>query len=175
MDVKNPLRGADEDLRWLLVRSHAFNIMWIEEVFSLTSLSKRGGYADMDLVEVRGFALSLPGATEDCPFGDEILVFRVGDKIFALMSLEGGPIRLSLKCAPALSEKLRESYPQIVPGYHMNKKHWITISDCRSLPGELVQRQICHSYMCVLKKLPKGVRMGIMSSFSDREWRCFDA
>jgi hypothetical protein len=175
MDVKNPLKGADEDLRWLLVRSHAFNIMWIAEVFSLTSLSKRGRNADMDLVEVRGFALSLPGATEDCPFGDETLVFRVGDKIFALISLEGEPIGLSLKCDPSLSERLRENYPQIVPGYHMNKKHWITISDCRSLPGELVQRQICHSYMCVLKKLPKGVRMGIMSSFSDREWRCFDA
>ena len=115
------------------------------------------------------------GATEDCPFGDETLVFRVGDKIFALISLEGEPIGLSLKCDPSLSERLRENYPQIVPGYHMNKKHWITISDCRSLPGELVQRQICQSYMCVLKKLPKGVRMGIMSSFSDREWRCFDA
>ena len=90
MDVKYTLKGAYEDLRWLIVRSHAFTIMWRAEVFSLTSLSKRGGYADMDLEEVCSFALSLPGATEDCPFGDEILVFRVGDKIFALMSLEGG-------------------------------------------------------------------------------------
>ena len=115
----------------------------------------------MDLMGLRDYALALPGVTEDCPFGEGALVFRVGGKIFVFMSLYGGPIQVSMKCDPELARHLREQYPQITPGYHLNKKHWITLGELKTLPEGLVQRQVRHSYRCVLKKLPKAVRKGL--------------
>lgn len=121
----------------------------------------RTNLVEMDLVELRGYALSLPEATEDFPFADDTLVFRVAGKIFLFMSLDGGPVQVSLKCDPDLSIRLREQYAQITPGFHMNKKHWITIASIPTLPGALVRRQVRHSYNCVRAKLPKAVRARI--------------
>lgn len=115
----------------------------------------------MDLIALRDYVLSIPGVTEDTPFGDDVLVFRIGGRIFLFMALNGGPMHVSLKCNPELACRLRESYAQISPGYHLNKKHWITLSGLASLPEGLVQRLVRHSYNCVLKKLPRSLREGL--------------
>lgn len=115
----------------------------------------------MNLEELRSYALSLPEATEALPFGDDTLVFRVAGKIFLLMSLDGGPVQVSLKCDPDLSIRLRERYTQITPGFHMNKKHWISVASVSILPESLVRRQVRHSFNCVRAKLPKADRVRI--------------
>ena len=83
----------------------------------------------MNLEELREYCLSLSHVTEDMPFGEDILVFRICNRIFALTSLESVPLRVSLKCDPERAIELREQYPdKIVAGYHLNKKHWNTVS-----------------------------------------------
>lgn len=115
----------------------------------------------MDLLALRDYALSLPRVTEDAPFGATVLVFRIGGKIFLFMALDGGPLQVSLKCAPERSRELRERYAQVAPGYHLNKKHWITLSGLATLPESLVRRLVRHSYNCVLQKLPRAGRAGL--------------
>ena len=109
---------------------------------------------------VRDYLLSLPGAAEDFPFGPELMVFRVGGKIFAILAYEDVPARVNLKCDPARAVELRESFSAVIPGYHMNKKHWNTVV----LDGELSDRQVKeladHSYALVEASLPKSQRPG---------------
>jgi predicted DNA-binding protein (MmcQ/YjbR family) len=78
--------------------------------------------------ELREWCLSMPGAIEDFPFAPETSVFKVHNKIFALSRLGEAPLKVSLKCDPTLGESLRDSYTSIVPGYHLNKRHWLTIT-----------------------------------------------
>ena len=109
----------------------------------------------MNLEELREYCLSLPHVTEDMPFGEEFLVFRICNRIFALTSLETRPLRVSLKCDPERAIELREQYPnKIVEGYHLNKKHWNTVS-LEDLPLTLIKEMIQHSYYQVLAKVPK--------------------
>jgi predicted DNA-binding protein (MmcQ/YjbR family) len=82
----------------------------------------------MTAAELRDWCLSMPGAVEDFPFGPETSVFKVAGKIFALSGLDADPLKVSVKCDPTLAESLRESYESIVPGYHLNKRHWLTIT-----------------------------------------------
>jgi predicted DNA-binding protein (MmcQ/YjbR family) len=88
------------------------------------------------------------------PFGDDTLVFRVMNKIFALTNLEG-EISINLKCDPAKAIELREEYSAIIPGYHMNKQHWNTLVMNGSLKKELVTSLISHSYELIIESLPK--------------------
>src|SRR5689334_7726441 len=81
----------------------------------------------MDLEKFREYCLTKSGATEDTPFGADVLVFRIGTKIFALAPLEQIPATANLKCDPDLALELRDRYEQIRPGYHMSKKHWNTV------------------------------------------------
>jgi predicted DNA-binding protein (MmcQ/YjbR family) len=88
----------------------------------------------MDLAEFREYCLNKPGATEDTPFGDDVLVFRVGGKIFSLTSLESFPVTVNLKCDPDLALELRDRYDQVRPGYHMKKNtgtQWRSIAEFR--------------------------------------------
>ncbi len=85
--------------------------------------------------DLRDLCLSFPGSEETFPFGPENSVFKVAGKIFALSRLAGDPLRVSLKCEPALAEQLREAHPAIAPGYHLNKRHWNTVTLDGSLPG----------------------------------------
>ena len=103
---------------------------------------------EMNIEEFRDFCLSLPLATEDMPFGDGVLTFRIHKKIFALVSLAGAPTKVNLKCDPQRALELRETYPEITPGYHMNKKHWNTLL-IESLSQDLVKELILHSYHLV--------------------------
>src|ERR1043165_7895809 len=109
----------------------------------------------MDLESFRDYCLSKPGATEDMPFGEDVLVFRVGGKIFALAALDEVPPRVNLKCDPDLALDLRDQYEQIKPGYHMNKKHWNTIEMEAGIPAVELRRMIDHSYDLVVKRLPQ--------------------
>ena len=109
----------------------------------------------MDAAEFREYCLAKPGATEGTPFGPEVLVFKVGGKIFALTSLDEVPITVNLKCDPDLALDLRDRYEQVSPGYHMNKKHWNTVEIATGIPDVELRTMIDHSYELVTKSLPK--------------------
>lgn len=115
----------------------------------------------MTLEDLRRFALSLPGTTEDMPFGPDILVLRLHGKIFMLITLDVAPLRINLKCDPSRAVELRALYPQITPGWHMNKKHWNSVTDLELLPRGLVRSLISHSYNCVLSSLPMKERRSL--------------
>ena len=93
------------------------------------------------------------GAREEFPFGPQTSVFKVGKKMFALSALAASPLRVSVKCDPELGERLRASYDAIVPGYHLNKRHWLTISLDGSVPDDLVVQLVEDSYDLVRPKL----------------------
>lgn len=92
----------------------------------------------------------MPNAWLDYPFGEEVAVYKVGDKMFALVAEKSDPVRISLKCDPELSRVLREKYESVMPGYHLNKKHWNTILLTGQLSWREVQDLIRHSYDLVV-------------------------
>lgn len=96
--------------------------------------------------EVEEYLLSFPNARLDYPFGEGVAVYKVGDKMFALIREGKEPVQLSLKCDPELSKILREKYDEVMPGYHLNKKHWNTLVLAGQLEWEEVQGLIRHSY-----------------------------
>jgi predicted DNA-binding protein (MmcQ/YjbR family) len=102
--------------------------------------------------------LAKPGTSSGYPFGEGALVFKVIDKMFALLSEDNTPLALNLKCDPDDALALREQHPAIKPGYHMNKKHWNTLTIDGSLPDKLVFELIDHSYELVVSKLPKNAK-----------------
>lgn len=116
------------------------------------------------LEDLREYCNSKPGAVEDFPFDDVTLVVKVRGKIFALMATDQSPNTpsVNLKCEPALAEMLRETYPAVVPGYHMNKRHWNTVTVDGSIPEPEVYEMIDHSYEQVVKSLPKKDREGLI-------------
>lgn len=109
----------------------------------------------MDLETIREHALGLGAVTEDFPFDQDTLAFRVGEKIFLLASLEKVPAAFNAKCDPEKAIELRERYQAIQPGYHMNKKHWNTITLDGTVPRELVLELVEHSWSLVASSLPK--------------------
>jgi predicted DNA-binding protein (MmcQ/YjbR family) len=104
------------------------------------------------------FCLSLPQATETFPFGEETSVFKTSgnNKIFALSSFGDEPLAVSLKCDPQDSIALREEYAEITPGYHLNKRHWITIALNGGVPDELVENLLRGSHDLVRPKVPRA-------------------
>lgn len=108
--------------------------------------------------DLLGACRSKVGSTEDFPFDETTLVFRIGGKIFALTDLGEKIPRVNLKCDPFLAEALREEYRSILPGYHMNKRHWNTVILDGSIPDEKVLGMIDHSYDLVFSSLGKEVR-----------------
>lgn len=103
----------------------------------------------MDHKTVEKYILSMPNARLDYPFGEDVAVYKTGDKMFALIREGKQPVQLSLKCDPELSKVLREKYDEIMPGYHLNKKHWNTLVLAGQLEWEEVQGLIRHSYELV--------------------------
>ena len=110
----------------------------------------------MDLPDVIAHFLSKPGAEETTPFGPDTLVYKVGGKIFALASPDDYPSAINLKCDPDRSLALQDQHEAIIPGYHMNKRHWITLTLDGSVPAALVRELIDHSHALVAASLPKG-------------------
>lgn len=108
----------------------------------------------MDIVAYREYCLSKAGTTEEFPFGGDTLVFKVGGKMYAAAGVELFE-SITLKCRPELSPELREKYSAVLPGYHMNKKHWNTILMDGTLPDQLIREWIDLSYNLVVEKLPR--------------------
>jgi len=117
----------------------------------------------MNIEELRMYCLSLPHTTEDFPFDQETLVFKVGGKIYLLTGL-AGPFYINLKCDPEYAIELREMHAAVRPGYHMNKKHWNTVDVDGSLSDEFLRELIAHSYGQVIKTLTKKVRVELFGS-----------
>jgi len=122
----------------------------------------------MDLGSFREYCLSKPGATEDTPFGEDVLVFKVGGKVFALAPLDEVPAAANLKCDPDLALELRDRYEQVRPGYHMNKKHWNTVEIDSGIPDAELHKMIDHSYELVLRTLPKVKREKLLKGPCER-------
>jgi predicted DNA-binding protein (MmcQ/YjbR family) len=95
---------------------------------------------------LRRICLAQPGAVEEFPFGPETSVFKVGGKMFALAQLKRAPLKVSVKCEPELGEQLRGTYAEIEPGYHLNKRHWLTVTCGGSAEDELVRELIAGSH-----------------------------
>ena len=112
----------------------------------------------MDIEQLQQYCLSKPGVEETLPFGPDTLVYKVGGKVFLLTSLDAEDFRFNVKCDPDRAEELREQYPCVLPGYHMNKKHWNTIVADGSVSVKLLKEWIDHSYALVVKSLPKKLR-----------------
>ena len=108
----------------------------------------------MDHKTVEEYILSMANAARDYPFGEGVAVYKVDDKMFALIAEGSDPLRLSLKCDPQLSEVLREKYESVMPGYHLNKKHWNTVVLTGQLSWEEVQDLIRLSYQLVTGVMP---------------------
>src|ERR1700722_6850836 len=106
----------------------------------------------MNIEEIRDYALSLKDVSESFPFGENTLVFKVDNKIFLLASLTAEVLQFNVKCNPEYAEELCEQYPAILPGYHMNKKHWNTIIVDGTLTARQLKGFIKDSYSLVAKK-----------------------
>ena len=112
----------------------------------------------MELKQVAAYLLAKKGATEETPFGPEALVYKVVGKMFALVAWEADPLTISLKCEPGQAMFLRDIYPAVRPGYHMNKTHWNTVTLDGTVPNEEVLAMIDDSYDLVVQSLTRAKR-----------------
>ncbi len=118
----------------------------------------------MNIEEFVGYCLAKKAATEEFPFDNDTLVFKIGGKIFALVSLrkwEEGEPSVNLKCDPERAIVLREQYNEIIPGYHMSKVHWNTVFINKGVTDSLIKQLVDDSYALVLKSLTKKVQQEI--------------
>ena len=116
----------------------------------------------MDPAQLRDQCLSFAGAEETFPFGPNTSVFKVEGKIFALSRLDADPLKVSLKCEPELAVQLRRDHEAIIGGYHLNKRHWNTVTLDGSVPEQLVRDMVEDSYDLIVSRLPRGtqIRLG---------------
>jgi len=108
----------------------------------------------MNIEDIRNYCLSKKGVTENFPFDEVTLVFKVMNKMFLLTNLDG-ELSINIKCNPEFAIELREKYPAVKPGYHMNKKHWNTVEMDNSIPDKLIKEWIDDSYKLIVESLPK--------------------
>ena len=118
-------------------------------------------FHEMTPAELRDRCLSFAGAEETFPFGPETSVFKVAGKMFALSRLSADSLRVSVKCEPDLAAALRDAHPAVIPGYHLNKRHWNTVIIDGSLADDAVHEMIEDSYDLVVSKLPAAGRRGL--------------
>ncbi|MBT8400791.1 MAG: MmcQ/YjbR family DNA-binding protein [Rhodothermia bacterium] len=102
--------------------------------------------------------MGMPEANEDFPFGPDVAVFKVGGRMFATLNVDSPPYRTNLKCDPARALELREQYVSVLPGYHMNKKHWNTVELDGDVPDDVLVDLVRHSHELVVAKLPRSLR-----------------
>lgn len=118
----------------------------------------------MTLENFKNYCISKPGTLEEFPFDFTTMVFKVGNKMYALTDIDDEPLRLSLKCEPMYAISLRQDYKSIIPGYHLNKQHWNTLIMDGTIPDKLIRQLIDHSYELVFKSLTKAKREEINKS-----------
>lgn len=111
----------------------------------------------MNIEDLRNFCLSLTGAEEGFPFDESTIVFKVKNKLFCLTNIDNFG-QINVKCNPEKAIELREKYEAVIPGYHMNKKHWNSLVMDGSLSAEFIKENIVHSYELVVASLPKKLR-----------------
>jgi len=109
----------------------------------------------MNIEQLHEYALSLPDVTESFPFDETTLVMKAGEKMFLLVSLDADPLQFNVKCDPERAIELREEYACILPGYHMNKKHWNTIVVDGTLTNKQLKEMVLDSYNLIVKKKKK--------------------
>ena len=122
----------------------------------------------MDYNSAKHYLLSKPEAREDYPFGTDVLVPKIKGKMFATLSHNNGVANMNLKCEPNHAFELRDIFPSVIEGYHMNKKHWNTIILDGSIPHGEIERMIDHSYSLVVKKLKKVERTALELSYGKK-------
>jgi predicted DNA-binding protein (MmcQ/YjbR family) len=115
----------------------------------------------MNIEDLRNYCIQKPYVTEELPFGPDTLVFKVATKVFLLTGLDSPDFRFNVKCDPELAIQLREQYPCVQPGYHMNKKHWNTINVDGSVNDKKLKEWIDHSYQSVFDSLQKNVKIAL--------------
>ena len=116
----------------------------------------------MNLESIRQYCLKKKGrVTEEFPFDEETLAFKIEGKIFLITGIWDAPLKVNLKCDPILAVELRERYPAVSPGFHMNKKHWNTVTIDGSIPASEIRTMIDHSYEQVVATLPQSKRRPI--------------
>jgi predicted DNA-binding protein (MmcQ/YjbR family) len=113
------------------------------------------------LQDIRAYLLSKPESTEDFPFGPEVAVMKVQSKMFATLAAENGVARMNLKCDPHEALILREIFPAVIPGYHMNKQHWNTVVLDGSIPRGEIERMVDNSYILVVRGLTAPKRRAL--------------
>ena len=116
--------------------------------------------------QLRDHCLSQTATREDFPFGPDVAVLKVMDKMFALLPINP-PLTISLKCDPVLAKMQRDTYPAVQPGYHLNKRHWNTVTIDGTIPDDEILEMIVHSYDLVVKKMKKSDREIIASLKAD--------
>lgn len=111
-----------------------------------------------DLENLRDYCLRKKGVTEEFPFGEDTLVYKVMGKMFLLTGLDNADFRFNIKCAPEQIENIRAKYPAVQPGYHMNKNHWNTVAVNGTIPVKELKQMIDESYELVVKTLTKKMK-----------------
>lgn len=129
----------------------------------------------MDPNELRDSLLNFAAVTEEAPFGPDVIVYKVLGKMFALSAYES-PLTVNLKCEPDRALELRHQYEAVIPGYHMNKKHWNTVTIDGSIPDDVLLGMIKHSYDQVVKGMTKKDQAKVKAQFttsqdSQKDWR----
>ena len=115
----------------------------------------------MDFATARGYLLGHPEAFEDFPFGPDVYVYKVGVKMFATLATEAGVARMNLKCDPDEAQFLRTMFDAVLPGYHMNKRHWNTVLLDGSIPVGEIERMVDRSFALVVRSLPGPYRRAL--------------
>ena len=121
----------------------------------------------MNLESLRDYCMELPGVTEELPFGPDTLVFKVMGKVFALTSLDSPSLSFNVKCDPEKAEELRANYTDVLPGYHMSKKHWNTVHVTGSISSELLFSWVKDSYDLVVNTLTKTAKQELQRLKTD--------
>jgi predicted DNA-binding protein (MmcQ/YjbR family) len=114
--------------------------------------------------QVHALLSSLPGAVEETPFGPDARVFKVGGKMYAILAIDAQPRSVSLKVDPLEGEALRQTWAAVTPGYHLNKRHWITVRLDGTLPDALLADLVRDSYDLVVRGLTRAARAALPSS-----------
>lgn len=126
----------------------------------------------MDGKSTHSYLMSKPETEEDFPFGPDVAVFKIKGKMYATLSDNEGTYHMNLKCVPDQAIQLRDIFPSVIPGYHMNKKHWNTVILDGSIPEGEIQRMIDHSYSLVVRGLTKKQRQALELSFGQEALYC---
>lgn len=115
----------------------------------------------MEFEHARAYLMAKPEAVEDFPFGPDVAVMKIAGKMFATLTMNNSVAHMNLKCDPDEAVMLRDIFPAVIPGYHMNKRHWNTVILDGSVPAGEVQRMIDQSFALVLKSLSKTQRQAL--------------